>query len=128
VLSSVFEAMDSLKEVSLSKNASGAEGTTAILKSLFWLSQLQILDLSYNVIASKEAHAALKRSISSAQCLTVLNLENCCLENEGAEAIFEALKDNCPDLTNLDLSGNDIEISEELADMILAGLANKEKL
>ena len=81
-----------------------------------------------NVINTEEAFAALREGIANSKYLSNLNLGECLLENEGAQVLFEALRDSNRHLRVLSIPGNDIEASPELADLMIEGLSNKAEL
>ena len=120
--------MGSLHRISVPSNTVSAEGTTAFLQCMQANPDLQELVLFDNVINTPEAFEALKAGVGNAQYLSSLNLGECLLENSGAEVLFEALSGSNTHLRELHIPGNDIEATEELADLLLAGLANKEQL
>ena len=109
-------------------NTINAEGTLAFLQCMKSNPDLYVLKLFDNNINSRAAFQALQEGITSAKKLQTLDIGECLLENDGAEILFEALKGNCAELKELHISGNDMEIDEDLAESIISGLKNKPDL
>ena len=120
--------MGSLQRIEMPYNTINAEGTLAFLQCMKSNPDLYVLKLFDNNINSRAAFQALQEGITSAKKLQTLDIGECLLENDGAEILFEALKGNCAELKELHISGNDMEIDEDLAESIISGLKNKPDL
>ncbi|KAM7279987.1 hypothetical protein ACFE04_007121 [Oxalis oulophora] len=92
----------------------GSEGGIALSEALKICSHLKKLDLRDNMFGV-EAGIALSKSISNFADLAEIYLSYLNLEDEGAVAIFDALKESAPLLEILDMAGNDIT-AESAAD------------
>ncbi|KAL3603630.1 hypothetical protein D5086_004489 [Populus alba] len=102
----------------------GLEGGVALAKALGSCKHLRKLDLRDNMFGV-EAGIALSRSLFAFADLTEAYLSYLNLEDEGAEALANALKECAPSLEVLDMAGNDITAKgiDEVKD-IFKGLPN----
>ena len=120
--------MGSLQRIEMPYNTINAEGTLAFLQCMQSNPDLKVIKLFDNNINTVAALQALRDGVTSAKKLQTLDIGECLLKNDGAEILFEALKGNCAELKELHISGNDMEVDEDLAESIIAGLKNKPDL
>lgn len=105
----VVEKSSMLVDLRYSATRSNADGMALIATSILNLTNLVRLDLADNTFGD-EVGEQLAEGIKQNPGLEYLNLRDAALDDGGAQAIVEALKDSgC--ITHLDLSGNDL--SEE---------------
>lgn len=96
-----------LEDFRCSSTRVGLEGGVALAKALGSCKHLRKLDLRDNMFGV-EAGIALSRSLFAFADLTEAYLSYLNLEDEGAEALANALKECAPSLEVLDMAGNDI--------------------
>ncbi|CAN0856652.1 RAN GTPase-activating protein 2 [Linum grandiflorum] len=114
-----------LEDFQCSSTRVGAEGGVALCKALESCSRLKTLDLRDNMFGA-EAAVALAKAFPKLPSLTEVYLSYLNLEDKGAIAIANALKESAPSLQVLDMMGNDITI--EAAPSIAACIASKQNL
>ncbi|KDP40143.1 hypothetical protein JCGZ_02141 [Jatropha curcas] len=114
-----------LEDFRCSSTRIGAEGGIALSEALETCTQLKKLDLRDNMFGV-EAGVASSKAISKNTGLTEVYLSYLNLENEGAVAIVNSLKESAPALEVLDMAGN--EITAEAAPAISACIAMKQNL
>ncbi|GAA0183702.1 GTPase-activating protein [Lithospermum erythrorhizon] len=97
----------------------GSEGGIALSEALGTFSNLRKLDLHDNMFGI-EVGVSLSQALTKHQNLSELYLSYLNLEDEGAIAIANALKDSAPSLEILEMAGNDItsEAASALASCI----------
>uniref|UniRef100_A0A7N0SYH8 WPP domain-containing protein n=1 Tax=Kalanchoe fedtschenkoi TaxID=63787 RepID=A0A7N0SYH8_KALFE len=103
----------------------GLEGGLALAQALETCSHLEKLDLRDNMFGV-EVGISLAKALSKHPNLTEAYLSYLNLEDEGATAIINALKEFVPSLEVLEMAGNDI--TSEVAPTIVALLKAKQKL
>ncbi|KAJ6931116.1 RAN GTPase-activating protein 1-like [Populus alba x Populus x berolinensis] len=96
-----------LEDFRCSSTRVGLEGGVALAEALGSCSHLRKLDLRDNMFGV-EAGIALSKSLFAFADLTEVYLSYLNLEDEGAEALANALKESAPSLEVLDMAGNDI--------------------
>lgn len=96
-----------LEDFRCSSTRVGLEGGVALAEALGSCNHLRKLDLRDNMFGV-EAGIALSRSLFAFADLTEAYLSYLNLEDEGAEALANALKECAPSLEVLDMAGNDI--------------------
>ncbi|KAG5246208.1 RAN GTPASE ACTIVATING protein [Salix suchowensis] len=96
-----------LEDFRCSSTRVGLEGGVALAEALGSCSHLRKLDLRDNMFGV-EAGIALSKSLFAFAGLTEVYLSYLNLEDEGAEALANALKESAPSLEILDMAGNDI--------------------
>ncbi|KAB5568376.1 hypothetical protein DKX38_002169 [Salix brachista] len=96
-----------LEDFRCSSTRVGLEGGVALAEALGSCNHLRKLDLRDNMFGV-EAAIALSKSLSAFADLTEVYLSYLNLEDEGAEALANALKECAPSLEVLDMAGNDI--------------------
>ncbi|KAG6783921.1 hypothetical protein POTOM_009603 [Populus tomentosa] len=96
-----------LEDFRCSSTRVGLEGGVALANALGSCKHLRKLDLRDNMFGV-EAGIALSRSLFAFADLTEAYLSYLNLEDEGAEALANALKECAPSLEVLDMAGNDI--------------------
>ncbi|XP_044501477.1 RAN GTPase-activating protein 1 [Mangifera indica] len=96
-----------LEDFRCSSTRIGSEGGVALAEALGKCTHLKKLDLRDNMFGV-EAGLALSKALSAFPALTEIYLSYLNLEDEGAEALANALKESAPSLEALELAGNDI--------------------
>ncbi|XP_016451754.1 RAN GTPase-activating protein 2 [Nicotiana tabacum] len=114
-----------LEDFRCSSTRVGSEGGSALCEALGMCSHLKKLDLRDNMFGP-EAGLVLSKALSKHENLTEVYLSYLNLEDEGAIAIANALKDSAPSLGVLEMAGNDI--TEEAAPAIASCIAAKQFL
>ncbi|ESQ41941.1 hypothetical protein EUTSA_v10013175mg [Eutrema salsugineum] len=102
-----------------------SEGGIALSEALEHCAHMEKLDLRDNMFGT-EAGVSLSKTISSFKHLTELYLSYLNLEDEGAIAIANALKESASPIEVLEMAGNDITV--EAASAIAACVAAKQSL
>ncbi|CAI0400728.1 unnamed protein product [Linum tenue] len=110
-----------LEDFKCSSTRVDAEGGVALAEALATCTCMKKLDLRDNMFGV-EAGVALSKALLALTGLTEVYLNYLNLEDEGTEAIANALKDSAPSLEVLDMAGNDITAkgASSLAGCILA--------
>ncbi|KFK26178.1 hypothetical protein AALP_AA8G213000 [Arabis alpina] len=103
----------------------GSEGGIALSEALENCTHLKKLDLRDNMFGT-EVGVSLSKTISSYKHLTELYLSDLNLEDEGAIAIVNALKESASPIEVLEMAGN--EITVKAASAIAACVAAKQDL
>uniref|UniRef100_A0A1J3G0U6 RAN GTPase-activating protein 2 n=1 Tax=Noccaea caerulescens TaxID=107243 RepID=A0A1J3G0U6_NOCCA len=103
----------------------GSEGGVALSEALEHCTHMEKLDLRDNMFGT-EAGVSLSKTLSSFKHLTELYLSYLNLEDEGAIAIANALKESASPIEVLEMAGNDITV--EAASAIAACVAAKQEL
>lgn len=106
-ISEIVKGSPALEDFRCSSTRVGSEGGVALAEAIGTCTRLKKLDLRDNMFGV-EAGIALSKSISSFPGLTEIYLSYLNLEDEGAEALANALKDSAPSLEVLEIAGNDI--------------------
>ncbi|WZY87424.1 hypothetical protein YC2023_044159 [Brassica napus] len=110
-----------LEDFRCSSTRIGSEGGVALAEALASCRHLKKLDLRDNMFGV-EGGIALAKTLSVLTELTEVYMSYLNLEDEGAEALSEALIKSAPSLRVLELAGNDITVKStgKLADCIAA--------
>lgn len=124
-ISEIVKRSPALEDFRCSSTRIGAEGGVALAEALGTCSHLKKLDLRDNVFGV-EAGIALSKAISAFSDLTEIYLSYLNLEDEGAEALANSLKDSAPSLEVLEMAGNDI--TAKAAATLAACIAEKQFL
>ncbi|OVA10420.1 Leucine-rich repeat [Macleaya cordata] len=124
-IAKVVKSSPSLEDFRCSSTRVGSEGGVALTEALGTCTNLKKLDLRDNMFGV-EAGVALSKALSSHACLTEVYLSYLNLEDEGAMALANALKEFAPSLVVLDMAGNDITV--ESAPALAACVATKQFL
>ncbi|XP_038898694.1 RAN GTPase-activating protein 1 [Benincasa hispida] len=106
-ISEIVKGSPALEDFRCSSTRVGSEGGVALAEAIGACTCLKKLDLRDNMFGV-EAGMALSKSISAFPGLTEIYLSYLNLEDEGAEALANALKDSAPSLDVLEMAGNDI--------------------
>ncbi|KAK7270268.1 hypothetical protein RIF29_23288 [Crotalaria pallida] len=96
-----------LEDFQCSSTRVGSDGGVALAEALGACTHLKTLDLRDNMFG-EEAGVALSKVIPKFADLTEIYLSYLNLEDDGAEALANALKESAPALEILDMAGNDI--------------------
>ncbi|KAK9161196.1 hypothetical protein Syun_007537 [Stephania yunnanensis] len=96
-----------LEDFRCSSTRVGMEGGVALCKALGTCTNLKKLDLRDNMFGV-EAGVALSKALALHESLVEIYLSYLNLEDEGATAIANVLKDSAPSLKVLEMAGNDI--------------------
>ncbi|XP_051127877.1 RAN GTPase-activating protein 2 [Andrographis paniculata] len=124
-ISKILDRCPSLEDFRCSSTRVGSEGGTALSEALAKCTNLKKLDLRDNIFGV-EAGLKLSEAISKLECLEEIYLSYLNLEDDGAIAIADALKDSAPSLEVLDMAGNDITV--EAAPALAACIGKKTSL
>lgn len=114
-----------LEDFRCSSTRVGSQGGSALCEALGMCSHLKKLDLRDNMFGP-EVGLVLSKALSKHENLTEIYLSYLNLEDEGAIAIANALKDSAPSLGILEMAGNDI--TAEAAPAIASCVAAKQLL
>nr|CCG20335.1 Ran GTPase activating protein 2 [Solanum spegazzinii] len=114
-----------LEDFRCSSTRVGSEGGSVLCEALGMCSHLKKLDLRDNMFGP-EVGLVLCKALSKHENLTEIYLSYLNLEDEGAIAIANALKDSAPSLAVLEMAGNDI--TAEAASAIASCIATKQLL
>ncbi|PON55277.1 WPP domain containing protein [Parasponia andersonii] len=106
-ISKMVEISPLLEDFRCSSTRVGSEGGVALAESLGSCTNLKKLDLRDNMFGV-EAGLALSKALPAFSDLTEIYLSYLNLEDEGTEALANALKDSAPSLEVLEMAGNDI--------------------
>nr|CCG20338.1 Ran GTPase activating protein 2 [Solanum sparsipilum] len=114
-----------LEDFRCSSTRVGSEGGSVLCEALGMCSHLKKLDLRDNMFGP-EVGLVLCKALSKHENLTEIYLSYLNLEDEGAIAIANSLKDSAPSLAVLEMAGNDI--TAEAASAIASCIAAKQLL
>ncbi|CAA7030464.1 unnamed protein product [Microthlaspi erraticum] len=114
-----------LEDFRCSSTRIGSEGGVALAKALESCSHLKKLDLRDNMFGV-EGGVALAKTLSVLTDLTEIYMSYLNLEDEGTDAVSEALLKSAPSLQVLELSGNDITVKS--TEKLAACIASKQSL
>ncbi|KAL2244063.1 RAN GTPase-activating protein 2 [Sesamum indicum] len=106
-ISEILRRCPSLEDFRCSSTRVGSEGGVALSAALAKCKNLKKLDLRDNMFGI-EAGVKLSESLYKNEYLTEIYLSYLNLEDDGAIAIANALKEAAPSLTVLEMAGNDI--------------------
>lgn len=106
-ISDIVKRSPVLEDFRCSSTRVGLEGGIALAEALGTCSRLKKLDLRDNMFGV-EAGVALSKALSAFSDLTEIYVSYLNLEDAGAEALANALKEYAPSLEVLDIAGNDI--------------------
>jgi Ran GTPase-activating protein (RanGAP) involved in mRNA processing and transport len=129
-ISKIITASSGLTDLRFSATRCGKEGCMEIASSIGAISKLQRVDLSDNTFGTK-ASGKLGESLKNHTGLQSLNLRDDGMGVDGFEAFLEALESTIfPELTYLDLSGNDLDedVMGNLIEWLPKAVPNLERL
>jgi len=106
-IAEVVKRSPALEDFRCSSTRVGSEGGVALAEALGACTHLKKLDLRDNMFGV-EAGVTLSKVIPVFADLTEIYLSYLNLEDDGAEALANALKESAPSLEILDMAGNDI--------------------
>ncbi|KAF8077462.1 hypothetical protein N665_1034s0001 [Sinapis alba] len=124
-ISEVVKRSPLLESFRCSSTRVGSEGGIALSEALECCAHMKKIDLRDNMFGP-EAGVSLSKTLSSYKHLTELYLSYLNLEDEGAIAIVNALKESTSPIEVLEMAGNDITV--EAASVIAACVAAKQEL
>ena len=108
-IADIVKNCPSLEDFRCSSTRIGSEGGVALAEALESCSRLKKLDLRDNMFGV-EGGIALAQTLSVLTELTEIYMSYLNLEDEGTEALSEALVNSAPSLRVLELAGNDITL------------------
>jgi Ran GTPase-activating protein 1 len=120
-LAEVFLRMGSLRMIALYQNGIRAEGMLPLVESFAGNSELQMIEINDNYLNDPVVYETLARSLATLNYVSVLNIGDSLLGNQGALAIIQALRVSSPHLLNLNLQYNELDspkIFEELTELV----------
>ncbi|XP_052491248.1 RAN GTPase-activating protein 1 isoform X1 [Gossypium raimondii] len=106
-ISDIVKCSPALEDFRCSSTRVGTDGGVALAEALKTCTRLKKLDLRDNMFGVG-AGVALSKALSLFAGLTEVYLSYLNLEDDGAEALANALKESAPSLEVLDMAGNDI--------------------
>ncbi|MBA0825990.1 hypothetical protein Goarm_010888 [Gossypium armourianum] len=106
-ISDIVKRSPALEDFRCSSTRVGTDGGVALAEALKTCTRLKKLDLRDNMFGVG-AGVALSKALSLFAGLTEVYLSYLNLEDDGAEALANALKESAPSLEVLDMAGNDI--------------------
>ncbi|XWS31582.1 hypothetical protein CRYUN_Cryun23aG0088700 [Craigia yunnanensis] len=106
-ISEIVKRSHALEDFRCSSTRVGTDGGVALAEALKTCTHLKKLDLRDNMFGV-EAGVALSKALSLFADLTEIYLSYLNLEDEGAEALANVLKESAPSLEVLEMAGNDI--------------------
>ncbi|XP_038682671.1 RAN GTPase-activating protein 1-like isoform X2 [Tripterygium wilfordii] len=106
-ISEIVKHSPALEDFRCSSTRVGEDGGIALAEALRMCSHLKRLDLRDNMFGV-EAGVSLSKSLCAFAELSAVYLSYLNLEDVGAEALANALKESAPSLEVLDMAGNDI--------------------
>ncbi|OVA17419.1 Leucine-rich repeat [Macleaya cordata] len=124
-IAKVVKGSPALEDFRCSSTRVGSEGGIALTEALGTCTNLKKLDLRDNMFGV-EAGVALSKALSLHAGLSEVYLSYLNLEDKGATALANALKESAPSLAVLDMAGNDI--TAEAAPALAACIAAKQSL
>ncbi|TYH57335.1 hypothetical protein ES332_D08G082400v1 [Gossypium tomentosum] len=124
-ISDIVKRSPALEDFRCSSTRVGTDGGVALAEALKTCTRLKKLDLRDNMFGVG-AGVALSKALSLFAGLTEVYLSYLNLEDDGAEALANALKESAPSLEVLDMAGNDI--TAKGAGSLAACIASKQFL
>jgi Ran GTPase-activating protein 1 len=124
-IAEVVKRSPALEDFRCSSTRVGSEGGVALAEALGACTHLKKLDLRDNMFGV-EAGVALSKVIPLFVDLTEIYLSYLNLEDDGAEALANALKESAPSLEILDMAGNDISATAAVS--VAASVSSKQFL
>ncbi|MBA0553598.1 hypothetical protein Golob_012768, partial [Gossypium lobatum] len=124
-ISDIVKRSPALEDFRCSSTRVGTDGGVALAEALKTCTRLKKLDLRDNMFGVG-AGVALSKALSLFAGLTEVYLSYLNLEDDGAEALANALKESAPSLEVLDMAGNDI--TAKGAASVAACIASKQFL
>lgn len=124
-ISEIVKRSHALEDFRCSSTRVGTDGGIALAEALKTCTHLKKLDLRDNMFGV-EAGVALSKAFSLFADLTEVYLSYLNLEDEGADALANALKESAPSLEVLEMAGNDI--TAKCAGSLAACIASKQFL
>lgn len=124
-IADILKHSPAVEDFRCSSTRVGSDGGVALAEALGTCTHLKKLDLRDNMFGV-DAGIALSKVIPAFADLTEIYLSYLNLEDDGAEALADALKESAPSLEVLEMSGNDI--SAKGAASLAACIASKQFL
>ncbi|KAH1227346.1 RAN GTPase-activating protein 1 [Glycine max] len=124
-IAEIVKRSPALEDFRCSSTRVGSDGGVALVEALGDCKHLRKLDLRDNMFG-EEAGVALSKVVPAFTDLTEIYLSYLNLEDDGAEALANALKESAPSLEILDLAGNDI--TAKAAASVAACISSKQFL
>ncbi|KAL5136640.1 RAN GTPase-activating protein 1 [Glycine soja] len=124
-IAEIVKRSPALEDFRCSSTRVGSDGGVALVEALGDCKHLRKLDLRDNMFG-EEAGVALSKVVPAFTDLTEIYLSYLNLEDDGAEALANALKESASSLEILDLAGNDI--TAKAAASVAACISSKQFL
>ncbi|GBM72054.1 Ran GTPase-activating protein 1 [Araneus ventricosus] len=120
-----LKELGTLESVAMPQNGIYSPGIKALSDAFYANSGLKVINLEDNSLTEKGAQY-IAECIPSLLHLQMLNLGDCLVRTGGAIALANALEDGCPEIRNINLGFNEIDITGGLA--IADAVEHKENL
>lgn len=124
-LARAFSVIGTLEEIQLPQNGIQHEGIAALAETVKHNKNLRHLNLNDNIFTEKGA-ISMAKGIEKIDSLTIINFGDCLIRTAGAKAIAEALKTSNPNLKQLILSFDEVELEGGLR--VCEAVTKKESL
>ena len=121
-LAHTFTELKTLKKISLPQNGIKTAGFVALSTAFEANLELQWVEVNDNCLSDREAFEGVSRAVRGLQFLSVVNVGDCLLGDQGALALLGALHESNPHLLQLNMQYNELtsdEVGEELVKFVL---------
>jgi Ran GTPase-activating protein 1 len=126
-LARAFRTMKSLRQISLYQNAIRGEGMVSLFEAFNECGDLQIIEIQDNFLSEESVYTGLAASLLKLQYVSILNIGDCNLQDEGAQAVLKALSQTSPHMLELHLEHNELS-ARSTADLLIELLPSKPQL
>lgn len=126
-ISRALGSMESLRQISLYQNGIREEGMISLFEAFDHNPDLQVIEIQDNLLSSEYVYTAFANSLSKLQFVSILNIGDSNLKDEGARAILGALAQTSPHLLELHMEFNDLE-DRSTANLLIEMLPSKPQL
>mmetsp|Transcript_14295 Transcript_14295/g.26932 ORF Transcript_14295/g.26932 Transcript_14295/m.26932 type:complete len:350 (+) Transcript_14295:34-1083(+) len=126
-ISRVLKRMGSLKQISLYQNGIREEGMIALFDAFESNLELQIIEIQDNLLNKEQVYTALASALSKLQFISILNIGDSNLKDEGARAVLNSISQTSPHLLELHMEFNELE-ERATANLIIEMLPSKPQL
>ncbi|KAF8778818.1 ran GTPase-activating protein 1-like [Argiope bruennichi] len=120
-----LKELGTLESIAMPQNGIYSPGIKALADAFYANPKLKVINLEDNSLTEKGAQC-IADCLPSLHHLQMLNLGDCLVRTGGALALANALEDGCPEIRNINLGFNEIDITG--GEAIVGALAHKESL